>query len=133
PVPTAEGRETTGVEAPLIPPNSACGTTERPRDIILVRPALFYEADHYVGLGHSVPNCILRQRNTRDDHKPRALLRLDDAAIVDGDRRLISRQLRKEVPLPLCSCHGRSLPGPPKSKIARQKKRTGLGSPLLPW
>src|SRR6266540_4334677 len=101
PVPTAEGRETTGVEAPLIPPNSACGTTERPRDIILVRPALFYEADHYVGLGHSVPNCILRQRNTRDDHKPRALLRPDDAAIVDGDRRLISRQLRKEVPLPL--------------------------------
>src|SRR5439155_10078927 len=71
-------------------------------------------------------------RKTRDNHNSRAPLRPDNAAIVDEDRRLVLRRIRKEVPLPFCSCHGRSLPGSPEIEKSVSKKADRFGSPPSP-
>jgi hypothetical protein len=131
----AQPRQAPLVEAPLTPSNRPRRTPKRTGHVILVRPAVFDQADHRVGLGHPIAGDEVRQRDTGDD--PQRALDAHHAALVDDDN--VSGFWLTPPKPGLCVGLAHGLYDAPTNPVRARpqpdtEKRTGLGPhTLLVW
>ena len=126
----AQPRQAPLVEAPLTPSNRPRRAPKRTGHVILVRPAVFDQADHRVGFGHPIAGDEVRQRDTGDHDDSQRALDAHHAPLVDDDNVSGSWLTPKQPSLCVGVAHG---PYDAPTHLGRArlqpdtKKRTGLG------
>jgi hypothetical protein len=87
-------------------PQCPYGTSESPRYVVLIGPALFNEVHHRVRLGHVVADGVLRDYHAGSENYAVTLFGPDQAAVVDDHCVSRRRQRREKIILSDCVRHG---------------------------
>ena len=86
PIASPEGRQSSGFEPPLVAADGSVRAPERPRHVALIGPPLLDEAHHRVGLGHAIPDGVLRHGDAGSNHDAMPVSRAHQTTIVDNMR-----------------------------------------------
>ena len=95
--PLSQSRQTTLLEASLLPSHGAHRAMEGPCHLDLVRPTLLDQTYHRMGLGHAIAHCILGENHPRDQQHAVAVLGSEHAPVVDRHGALGVPSFGKEV------------------------------------
>jgi hypothetical protein len=90
-----QGGHATVLEAVLISTHRASGTTEDPRNIVLVSPALLNQRDPRVGFGDAIAHRVVCQHDSGNDYDPPTIIGTQQTSIIDDLR---ARRDRESLP-----------------------------------